>query len=149
MKHHRSLSMLATLGLLALPAAAQDIRAIKIEQDVLELQNQVRVLQRRLESLESQQGVRAPVGTPPGSTAAAADTNARWLNHANWERIKPGQSELEVIGILGVPNAVRRAADNSSQTLLYALEISSGGFLTGSVTISGQKVVEIQKPTLK
>lgn len=145
------LPCIAALLLGALPAGAQDIRTIKNEQDVLELQGQVRTLERRIEALENELKLRPPPGVTPGNakSATAVDPNARWLDEANWAKVQAGLGELDVIRILGVPNAVRRATDNSTHTLLYALETSSGNFLSGTVTIAAQRVVSVQKPSLK
>ena len=45
------------------------------------------------------------------------------------------------------PTSMRPAEDG--RVLLYAMEIGSNGFLSGSVTLKGQQVVAVEKPTLK
>ena len=83
-----------------------------------------------------------------GNPLAGSPANLSWMNSADWDRLKPGTPELEVIRILGVPNSLRNDA-NGRQVLFYALEIGSGSFLSGSVTMADHRVVEVQKPTLK
>ena len=56
-------------------------------------------------------------------------------------------SELELIGLLGPPTSMRPAEDG--RVLLYAMEIGSNGFLSGSVTLKAQQVVSVEKPALR
>jgi hypothetical protein len=76
-------------------------------------------------------------------------TQAPWLNLANWDRITSGTSETEVLQVLGVPNTVRSASDGRVRTLLYAIELGTGGFLGGSVVLTERRVTEINKPALR
>lgn len=129
--------------------AADDFKVIKLEQDVRNLETQVRELSRQVAEL--QRGAAWPVDRPasPASRPAAPPGSPLWLDARNWERVQIGMTELEVIGTLGPPTSVRGAADASSRTLFYALEIGSSAFLGGSVQLKDRRVIEIQKPVLK
>ena len=131
-------------------AAANELQTINLQQDVLELQRLVRQQQTRIEALERQLSNRAPVtSTPAPGIGRTTEVPANWLNDSDWARVRPGTSELEVIRILGVPSSLRRSADGAQRILYYALEIGTGGFLSGSVTIADHKVIEVEKPTIK
>jgi hypothetical protein len=56
-------------------------------------------------------------------------------------------SELEVLSTLGPPTTMRD--EDGAKVLRYALEISSGGFLSGSVTLRDHVVAEVRKPALQ
>ena len=56
-------------------------------------------------------------------------------------------SEMEVLSSLGPPTTMRD--ENGAKVLRYALEISSGGFLSGSVTLRDRVVVDVRKPSLQ
>jgi hypothetical protein len=140
--------------------AADSYEVTKLQQDVVELQQLVHVQERKLELLERQlaemrtlgpapaSGVRTP-GTPATATRRLDPTQAPWLNLANWDRIHTGTEEPEVLQVLGVPNTVRSAPDGRVRTLLYAIELGTGGFLGGSVVLTERRVTEINKPGLR
>ena len=161
-------------ALLALPvvAPAQDAATVQLQQEVLELKRVNMLLEQRVTALErqvsAQSGLAVPMIAPSGSVgltgagaAAAAGGVGRsslaglppaaqlpWMDSANWDRIKAGMPEMEVIRILGVPNSLRDA-NPGRQVIFYALEIGTGRFLSGSVTLSEHRVVDVQKPLLK
>ena len=55
--------------------------------------------------------------------------------------------ELQVIDLLGPPTSMRGEGD--TRTLLYALEIGTSGFLSGSVSFKDKKVTQVERPVLK
>lgn len=142
--------LLATLSLLVLmPVSADDVRERQLELDLAQLRRDVLAQARRIDELERL--VRMD-GASPRSTARAAkapEAVAGWLVAANWSRVKPAMTELEVIAILGTPTSVRAGSDASSRTLLYALEIGTGAFLAGSVEIGANGVTTVSKPALR
>ena len=77
----------------------------------------------------------------------AVPSSTAWLEAARWDRVRPGMSELEVIGILGPPTSMRQ--EGEARVLLYAMEIGSAGFLGGNVELRDRAVSEVHKPTLK
>jgi len=129
----------------ALPAA-DDTRFIKLEQDVRKLEASVRELSRRFDDFRRE----LPVGPAPADRSASspgAGASTAWLSAANWNRVQPGMSELDVIEVLGLPTSMR--AEQGGRVLLYATEIGPSGFLGGSVTLRDGRVAEVALPVLK
>lgn len=142
---------LLALMLLPLPAlAADDVRISFLEQEIRNLQRQVQVLSRQMDELRT----RASRSDAPGSRTAPAkardmtsDDLPRWVDAARWRNLRPGMSELAVIGSLGPPNSMRE--EDGVRVLLYAMEIGASGFLGGSVKLRERAVVEVAAPTLQ
>jgi hypothetical protein len=131
--------------------AADDFKVIELEQDMIELERRVEALSRDVEQLQ-QRGLDQPTAraaTAGGDCPAAQPCSPAWLSVASWERVRPGMSEFEVIGILGPPSSVRGAADSPTRTLMYAMEIGSNAFLAGRVDLEEHRVVAIQTPVLR
>jgi hypothetical protein len=106
----------------------------------------VGVLSRQIDELRAQASRSGERPVTPRPSAAEPPSSA-WLNASNWDRIRPGMSELEVIKALGPPATMR--VDDDARILLYALEIGTDGFLSGSVTMKDRQVVQVEKPVLK
>jgi hypothetical protein len=143
-------AFLALLVLLGPAAGAADdtFKVIKLEQDVRNLERQVQVLSRQVEELKqrlSRAGDRSLAA--PRSPGEPAESSDDWLDASKWDRVRPGMSELEVIGLLGPPTSMRQ--QGGERVLLYAMEIGSANFLTGSVQLQERAVVEVNKPVLK
>ena len=136
------------------PSWADDYKVIKLEQDMRNLERQVNELRRQVEVLQRRESGELPPSMLPResskpSAAAPAEDSTLWYSSANWDRVKVGMNELDVIRLLGKPNSVR-SDDAQSRTLLYALEIGSGsGFLSGSVQLRDRQVVAVNRPVLK
>jgi hypothetical protein len=140
-------TLFIALCLLTAGAAADDFKIIKLEQDVRNLERQVQGLMREVTELRSRlsrTGERPALDRASGPMQAAS---FEWLSAANWDRVRAGMTEFELIGLLGPPTSMRPAEEG--RVLLYAMEIGSNGFLSGSVTLKGQQVVAVEKPTLK
>jgi hypothetical protein len=130
-------------------AAQDDYKVMKLEQDMRNLERQVQELSRQLGDAQrqiAQLGGR-PVTRTDRSTPATVDTSTRWLDVRNWDRLREGMTELQVIELLGPPTSMR--AEGDARTLFYAMEIGSNGFLSGTVRLDGRKVDDVQKPTLR
>jgi hypothetical protein len=131
-------------------ATAQDnYKVIKLEQDMRNLERQVQELSRQLSDAQrqiAQLGGR-PVARTDRSAPAAVDTSTPWLDVENWDRLRQGMTELQVIELLGRPTSMR--AEGDARTLFYAMEIGSNGFLSGTVRLESRKVADVQKPTLR
>jgi len=143
---HRAL-LAALLIVPMLSIAADDLKVSQLEQDVRDLQRQVRAQSQQIEELRMQQGRpgAAPLA-PPSATAPSTPVGA-WVDASKWQRVKAGMNELEVIGLLGPPTSMR--AKDSERVLLYAMEISASGFLSGSVTLRDRVVFAVQSPVLR
>jgi hypothetical protein len=142
----------AIVAMLMLPtavlAAADDYKVIKLEQDVRRLEQQVRDLSREISELRRQAGAPA-LSAPRDQEQPAPSSSPPWLQAKNWQRLRVGMTELEVIEALGPPTSTRVAADGKGRVLFYALEIDTGSFLGGSVELRDRRVVEIDTPVLK
>jgi hypothetical protein len=144
---HAGIAML-TLSAPGWAPAADDYKVIKLEQDVRRLEQQVRDLSREIADLRRQTG--APALSPPRDQEKPAPSgSAAWLQAKNWQRLRVGMSELEVIDALGRPTSTRLVADGTGRILFYAFEIDTGSFLGGSVELRDRRVVEINTPVLK
>ena len=126
---------------------ADDFKVIKLEQDMRNLEQQVRELSRQLAEVQRGAATREPPAAPAPRTLVPI--SSAWLDVRNWDRIREGMSELDVINLLGPPTSMRTEADASSRTLFYAMEIGSSGFLGGHVKFAGHQVTEVEKPVLK
>lgn len=143
----RRLLTMVLVGVSLNAMAADDLKVSQLEQDVRDLQRQVQALSRQIEMQRLQQP------GPPGDTArrqsspASAGVTPAWVDAAKWAKLQPGMSELEVVTLLGAPTSMRGEA--GQRTLMYALEIGSSGFLSGSITVRDGQVVSIRKPSLQ
>lgn len=129
-----------------LTVAADDLTVAQLEQDVRELQRQVQMLSRQIDAQRMQAALPGSGSTQRSSTPVIGVTPA-WIDAARWQKLTTGMSELEVIATLGPPTSMR--TEEGQRVLLYALEIGSSGFLSGSVTLRDRAVVRIQKPALQ
>jgi hypothetical protein len=141
----RALIYAVTLSLLSAPVLGADSnRIIALEQDVRNLERLVGTLEREIRDL------RRGAIPPPNrlSESRPSDrSSSDWVSAAKWKQVYLGMSELEVIEILGEPTAMR--VEDDSRLLLYALEIGSSGFLSGSVRLRDGEVAEVQVPALR
>jgi hypothetical protein len=142
----------ALIAILMLPAAgwaaADDYKVIKLEQDVRRLEQQVRDLSREIADLRRQTGA-PPLSAPRDQEKAAPTSSPLWLQAKNWQRLRVGMTELEVIEAIGPPTSTRAAAGGAGRILFYALEIDTGSFLGGSVELKDRRVAQINTPVLK
>ena len=135
----------ALLLLTPFAVAADDLRIAQLEQDIRDLKRQVQTLTRQIEELR-----RVPANPSAGrelSPSPNAPSSTTWVDLSRWNRLRPGMSEMEVLSSLGPPTTMRD--ENGAKVLRYALEISSGGFLSGSVTLRDRVVVDVRKPSLQ
>ena len=136
--------------LLGIPArAADDPQVEQLRTDVRTLEREVRELTRRLDQLQQEQ---AAAPTAPAmtrrSTAPDPDPSA-WMAPERWDRVRAGMTAQEVILVLGRPVTMRPGGRPGAQTLYYTLPIGDGGFLTGTVQMQDDKVLEVEKPALR
>jgi hypothetical protein len=137
------------LALLLLPltaAAADEGRISFLEQEVRNLQRQVQAMSRQLDELRTRPARLDAQPLEPSRDAPASDL-PRWVDASLWKRLRPGMTELEVIGALGPPTSMRE--EDGASVLLYAMEIGSSGFLGGSVRLQDHKVAEVRQPSLQ
>src|SRR5689334_18021868 len=133
-----------------LPALAQDeLRVRQLENEVSRLQREIDAQNQRIERLES--GTRISGASPPTTvvTPRAADSSPAWLVSGNWDKVRTGMKELDVIALLGRPTSVHTNGDAKTHTMFYALELGPNSFLTGNVRFGDAGVAEVNKPTLR
>jgi hypothetical protein len=138
--------LVVLLGIAGSATAQDDFKLIKVEQDVRILERQVGELNRQVDELRRELGQPGTSSAPP-TRSAGQSPSTQWVNAAAWERVRPGMDELQVIDALGPPTSMR--VDGDARILLYALEIGSSGFLSGSVTLKNKKVTLVERPALK
>ncbi len=140
----------ALVGLaFSLPVHAADTEVAQLRNDIRSLERQVRELTRRVDQLQQAQGT--PAGPASGirlATAPDPDPSA-WIAPEKWDRIRAGMTAQQVILVLGTPVSMRSEGNPSTQTLFYTLPIGDGGFLTGTVRLRDDEVLEVQRPVLK
>ncbi len=138
------LMIIAVLGC-ELAMAADSNRIIALEQDVRNLERLVGNLEREVRELRRQP--RSGRTDALETTDRSAFLSDAWLSAAKWKQVTLGAGEMEVIEILGPPTSMR--VEDGSRVLLYAMEIGSNGFLSGSVTLQDRVVTKIEIPSLK
>jgi hypothetical protein len=136
----------------AAPAVAQlpvdDLRVRQLEAEIRRLQQQVEAQARRIELLEQAARI-TPPAVPSPSAGRVPDGSPAWLVTANWDRVMPGMTVLEVVAILGRPTSTRRDADDNLSLLFYAMELGPERYLSGTIRVENSSVVEIDRPALK
>jgi len=143
------------------PAAlVDDLKISQLEQDVRELQRVIQQQARRIEALESSvrqsRAGRSPISNSADSSVAPATqatkssvATSAWLQSANWDKLRVGMPESDLLRVLGPPTTSRKSESGNAQTLFYTLELAAGGFLSGQVIVTNERVLEIRKPILR
>lgn len=151
MKLSIGLLLLTLLTSAAIPVAAQDTRVRQLELDIAQLRRELSAQARRIDQLERQstQSAQRPSGESTVQAPVEAPASPAWLVAANWERIRPGMLEIDVVQLLGAPTSIRADSDAENKTLFYALEVAPTAFLAGSIEIANGRVTEVKKPVLR
>lgn len=130
--------------------AQDDLRVRQLENEVQRLQRAIDAQNQRIERLESSARAPGSVPLPPSMTSSrAADSSPAWLVGTNWDKLRKGMKELEVIALLGRPTSVHDDKDTRDRTMFYAMELGPNQFLTGNVRFGDTGVAEINRPALK
>jgi predicted RNase H-like nuclease (RuvC/YqgF family) len=141
------------LALIALPVSSQDaLRVRQLEGDVQRLERDIQAQSRRIDQLE--QSLRAAstatLATSPSLLRqGTGEGSPAWLVSTNWDRVKPGMKDFDVIALLGRPTSVRKEDDGKRHVLLYALELGPSAVLAGNVELTESGVAQINKPVLR
>jgi predicted RNase H-like nuclease (RuvC/YqgF family) len=130
-------------------AQVDDLRVRQLENEVTRLQRELSAQSRRIDELE--RTVRnAPVAPrTPAATTPREDGSPAWLVSTNWDRLRPGMKEIDVVALLGRPTSVRTDADGKRHSLFYALELGPNAVLSGNVQFGAAGVTAINKPVLR
>ena len=123
-------------------AQTRDPRVDVLTTEVTQLKSSIADQEQRIAALEKTvkalQAVAAPVPeripapTPP------------WQSASNWNLIKQGMSEAQVVGILGPATLTESVTD--MRTLLYKPDPRSTTTLSGSVTLMDDRVTATMPP---
>ncbi len=147
----KSLLILAVATMVTSPSwpagGVDDLRVRQLEQDLMRLQRELDAQSRRIEQLERSER-NAGIGRATTPSARPSDSSPGWLLSANWDRVRTGMKELDVIALLGRPTSVR-TAEGKVQALMYAMEVGPDAVLAGNVRMGDNGVAEINRPTLR
>lgn len=139
----------------AAPGAAQaqdELRVRQLENEVSRLQRELDAQSRRIDELERNlrgTSTRSLAPAPPDVVRRDTESSPAWLLTTNWDRIKPGMKDVEVIALLGRPTTVRPEGDGKGHSLMYALELGPNAVLAGNVRLDESGVAQVTKPTLR
>lgn len=142
-------AILFLVFMLAIPRGqAADVEVAQLRNDIRSLEREVRELSRRVDQL--QQDRTAPTAASGARLSTAPDpVPTAWIAPEKWDRVRTGMTAQDVILVLGTPVSMRSEGNPATQTLFYTLPIGDGGFLTGTVRLRNNQVLEVQKPVLK
>ncbi len=129
--------------------AADDPEVSQLRNDIRTLEREVRELSRRVDQMQQGSGASA-TGAPVTRLSTVPDPDpSAWIAPEKWDRVRSGMTAQQVILVLGTPVSMRSDGSPTTQTLFYTLPIGDGGFLTGTVRLKDDKVLEVRKPVLK
>ena len=74
----------------------------------------------------------------------ASNSDSPWKIPVNWDKVRDGMSERQVIAILGWPTST----DNLGplRTLYYRGEVRHSGFVSGNIKLTDDRVYLVNKP---
>jgi hypothetical protein len=130
-------------------AQVDDLRVRQLENEVSRLQREIDAQARRIDELErtARNGAVAP--RLPPATTPREDSSPAWLVSTNWDRLRPGMKEIDVIALLGRPTSVRADTDGKRHSLFYAMELGPNAVLSGNVQLDAAGVTAINRPVLR
>lgn len=130
-------------------AQVDDLRLRQLENEVNRLRREIEAQSRRIDELERTAHNGAVSAQPPSVKAPREDSSPAWLIGTNWDRLRPGMKEIDVIALLGRPTSVRTDADGKRHSLFYAMELGPNAVLSGNVQFDAGGVTAISKPVLR
>ena len=123
-------------------AQARDPRVDELTKETAQLKQRITDQDARIAELEKAvkilQSAAAPLPAPIPSPTPP------WHQPANWNLIKTGMSEAQVVALLGTPTSVDSSIDR--RTLVYAPDASSTSTLKGSVTLVDDRLTSMTPP---
>jgi hypothetical protein len=142
--------VLATAGTVQ---AQDELRVRQLENEVSRLQRELDAQSRRIDELERNlrgTSTRSLSVPPPDVVQREAASSPAWLLTTNWDRVKAGMKDIDVIALLGRPTTVRPDPDGGKgHSLMYALELGPNAVLAGNVRLDDSGVAQVTKPTLR
>jgi outer membrane protein assembly factor BamE (lipoprotein component of BamABCDE complex) len=144
---HRSLIgtnlVLLTCGIAM--AQTRDPRVDDLTKETAQLKRTIADQERRIAELERTVKVLQGAMTP--ATARILSDTPAWHVASNWGLIRKGMSEAQVMEILGPPTRVQSAID--TRTMLYMTDARSSTTLSGSVTLTDDRVTASTPPNIR
>lgn len=121
-------------------APNEDPRVDALTKQTEELKREVADQARRIANLEA--AVKALQTPPPPAPIPAP--SPLWHSATNWNSIKPGMSEADVVQLLGPPSSVQSVED--TRKLFYNPDPHSTFTLSGTVTLMDDRVIAMMPP---
>ena len=82
----------------------------------------------------------------PNDITSNDEAPPKWHTPSNWDRIKDGMSETQVISVLGSPTSTESIGAGEYSYLFYRGEVPGSGFVSGNVRLTYDRVWEVNKP---
>lgn len=139
----RNLALCISLAVpLTVLAQSRDPRIDELKKDTAQLKSTIADQERRIAELEKT--VKALMSAAAPLPKPIPSPTPPWQVASNWNQIRKGMSEAQVVGILGPPTRVDTAID--VRTLLYQPDSHSTITLNGSVTLTDDRVTALSPP---
>ena len=126
----------------AVIAQTHDPRVDQLTKEVAQLKTAVAEQDGRIAELEKM--VKALLASAEPPPKPIPSPTPAWLSPSNWNQIRKGMSEAQVVDILGEPTSVDTSID--VRTLLYQPDSQSTVRLQGSVTLTDDRVTAMTPP---
>ena len=138
------LTMALFLGVTSTTAWADDSARIRqLEDDVKILKQSIVKQGNRINTLERQLSTTISPSNYNNKLPTEGDTSGGWHNLTNWQRIKHGMSERQVISILGQSTSFTSLLPN--RTIYYRGKVN-GSFVTGNIDFEDDRVMRVHIP---
>lgn len=139
------LAIVLCMGETSTTAWAEDSARIRqLEDDVKILKQSIVKQGNRIDILERQLSTTISPFNYNKNLPTEGDTSGGWHNLTNWQRIKHGMSERQVISILGQSTSFTGLLPN--RTIYYRGKVN-GSFVTGNIDFDDDRVMRIHIPT--
>jgi len=136
--------MALCLGVTSTIAWADDSARIRqLEDDVKILKQSIVKQGNRIDTLERHSSTTTSPSNYNKKLPTEDDTSGGWHNLTNWQRIKHGMSERQVISILGQSTSFVGLLHN--RTIYYRGKVNDS-FVTGSIVLDGDRVMTVSIP---
>jgi len=125
---------------------SQSATVEKLQKEIISLKQAINELNTRIEKLEKIfNNIEISESKTSQSYSSVSHKNQLpWHNKKNWEKIRDGMSESQVISILGEPTSKKDVG--SYKTIFYQGEVSGSGFVSGNIKFDEDRVWGINIP---
>jgi hypothetical protein len=138
------LAIVFCLGMTSTTAWADDSARIRqLEDDVNILKQSIVKQGNRIDTLELRLSTTISPSNYNPNLPTERDTSGGWHNLTNWQHIKHGMSERQVISILGQPTSF---IDLLTMRTIYYRGKINGSFVSGNIALDDDRVVTVSIP---